>query len=307
MLSTDINTSVLAGLRKICNLTFQNNFVGVGNGGVISVNNNQYNSPTSQFNVIEQNNISAYATGQTINGIIYSFSQWNDGNTQQIRTFNPTAHATYTASFIGKPDNANRNLHFGTTVGQPIVLYWSDNPNTNVTQYQIWRKVKGIAGEVLLRTVNRGTTTFTDNDYALASTYIDVVYYDVRSYYSVEGTYSVAQYNAVYGQLLAKESNSNSSPGNSINEKKVTEYSISNYPNPFNPTTTINYQLPQDGLVTIKIYDMLGKEVSTLVNEFKNTGRYNVSFNASNLASGTYLYQLKVNDFVATKKLVLLK
>ena len=291
----------------MCNVTFQNNFVGVGNGGVISVNNTQYNSPTASFQVIESNSINASAIGQTINSIIYSFSQWNDGSTQQIRTFNPTSHTPYTASFIGKPDNANRNLHFGTRVGQPIVLYWSDNPNTNVTQYQIWRKVKGISGEVLLRTVNRGTTTFTDNDYALASTYIDVVYYDVRSYYSVEGTYSVPQYQAVYGQLLAKQSNNNSSTGNSINEKKVTEYSISNYPNPFNPTTTINYQLPQDGLVTIKIYDMLGKEVSTLVNEFKNTGRYNVSFNASNLASGTYLYQLKVNDFVSTKKLVLLK
>ncbi len=87
-----------------------------------------------------------------------------------------------------------------------------------------------------------------------------------------------------------------------------TTYALAqNYPNPFNPTTTINYQIPKDGFVTLKIYDVLGKEVATLVNENKGTGRYNVNFNASNLASGVYLYQLKVNDFVSTKKLVLLK
>ena len=80
-----------------------------------------------------------------------------------------------------------------------------------------------------------------------------------------------------------------------------------NYPNPYNPTTTINYQIPGDGFVTLKIYDVLGKEVATLVNENKYTGRYNVEFNAGNLASGVYLYQIKVNDFVSTKKLVLLK
>ena len=88
----------------------------------------------------------------------------------------------------------------------------------------------------------------------------------------------------------------------------VKDYALlQNYPNPFNPSTIINYQIPKDGFVTLEIYDMLGKEVATLVNENKTTGRYNVEFNAGNLASGVYLYQLKVNDFVSTKKLVLLK
>ena len=80
-----------------------------------------------------------------------------------------------------------------------------------------------------------------------------------------------------------------------------------NYPNPFNPLTIISYQIPKEGFVTLKICDVLGKEVATLVSESKSTGRYKVNFNASNLASGVYLYQLKVNDFVATKKFVLLK
>ncbi|MEJ2103639.1 MAG: T9SS type A sorting domain-containing protein [Ignavibacteriaceae bacterium] len=80
-----------------------------------------------------------------------------------------------------------------------------------------------------------------------------------------------------------------------------------NYPNPFNPTTTINYQLPEAGYATIKIYDILGKEVATLVNEQKNQGRYSVNFDASHLASGVYIYQLKVKDYVSSKKMLLLK
>jgi subtilisin family serine protease len=80
-----------------------------------------------------------------------------------------------------------------------------------------------------------------------------------------------------------------------------------NYPNPFNPATTITYQLPKSGSVTLKIYDMLGKEVMTLVNEQKELGRYTVQFDASSLASGMYIYQLRANDYTSTKKMLLLK
>ncbi len=80
-----------------------------------------------------------------------------------------------------------------------------------------------------------------------------------------------------------------------------------NYPNPFNPSTTISFQMPKDGFVTLKIYDILGKEVTTLVNEYKTTGKYNVQFNAASLASGMYVYQIKVGDFSSTKKLMLMK
>jgi hypothetical protein len=86
------------------------------------------------------------------------------------------------------------------------------------------------------------------------------------------------------------------------------EYALDqNYPNPFNPATTINYQIKEDGLVTLKIYDILGSEVKTLVNEEKTQGRYSHNFNASDLASGVYIYQLRINDFVSSKKLMLLK
>ena len=80
-----------------------------------------------------------------------------------------------------------------------------------------------------------------------------------------------------------------------------------NYPNPFNPSTTIKYQIPRSGLVNLKVYDILGKEVSTFVNENKIRGLFEVNFDASKLANGIYIYQLKINDFVSSKKMLLLK
>lgn len=87
-----------------------------------------------------------------------------------------------------------------------------------------------------------------------------------------------------------------------------THFSLSqNYPNPFNPVTTINYQLPMSGNVTLKVFDVLGKEVASLVNEKKEAGSYTVEFSVTNLASGTYFYRLKAGDFIQTKKMIILK
>ena len=80
-----------------------------------------------------------------------------------------------------------------------------------------------------------------------------------------------------------------------------------NYPNPFNPTTTIRYELPQDGIVTINIYNILGQRVKTILNEFKRADRYEITFNGAGLASGVYFYTLKVNNFIKTKKMILIK
>ncbi|NUN08387.1 MAG: T9SS type A sorting domain-containing protein [Ignavibacteriaceae bacterium] len=86
------------------------------------------------------------------------------------------------------------------------------------------------------------------------------------------------------------------------------EYQLrQNFPNPFNPSTTINYQLPVAGLVTLKIYDILGREIVTLVNEIKQTGSHSVSFNASPLPSGMYLYELRAGDFRQVRKMSLIK
>lgn len=86
------------------------------------------------------------------------------------------------------------------------------------------------------------------------------------------------------------------------------QFSLSqNYPNPFNPSTTIQYSVPKESNVTLKVFDILGKEVATLVNEEKNVGVYTVNFNASQLKSGIYFYTLQVGSFIETKKMILIK
>jgi hypothetical protein len=99
--------------------------------------------------------------------------------------------------------------------------------------------------------------------------------------------------------LVGVSSNQNNNPA---------KYSLSqNYPNPFNPSTTITYALPKAGNVKLTIYDVLGREVKTLVNEYKTAGTYNVTFDGSSLSSGLYFYRINAGGFTETKKMLLIK
>jgi len=80
-----------------------------------------------------------------------------------------------------------------------------------------------------------------------------------------------------------------------------------NYPNPFNPTTNLKFRMADFGFVSIKVFDLLGREVATLVNEERSAGEYEVEFNATGQASGIYLYKLETSNFTATRKMLLLK
>ena len=80
-----------------------------------------------------------------------------------------------------------------------------------------------------------------------------------------------------------------------------------NYPNPFNPSTTINFQLPNSEFTTLKVYNILGKEVATLVSNKLNQGNHSYTFDGNNLASGVYYYQLVAGDFMEVKKMILLR
>ncbi len=92
------------------------------------------------------------------------------------------------------------------------------------------------------------------------------------------------------------------------NGKNLNSYNLSqNFPNPFNPSTEISYQLPSDGYVKLKAYNMMGQEVMTLVNGFKEKGIHSATFNAGNLASGLYIYKLDADNFTQVKKMLLTK
>jgi len=106
----------------------------------------------------------------------------------------------------------------------------------------------------------------------------------------------IAMYNET---LIGITSNQNEIPS---------DYSLlQNYPNPFNPTTNIRFNLPKSGVVTLKVYNILGKEVATLVNGNLNAGSYTFNWDANGYASGVYFYRLQSGNFVETKKMILVK
>ena len=111
-----------------------------------------------------------------------------------------------------------------------------------------------------------------------------------------------------FGLAVYKEGGVVSVEENQIREIVPNEYLLyQNFPNPFNPTTTIKYSIPKLSFVTIKIYDVLGSEVATLLNEERPAGTYELNWNANNISSGVYFYTLQAGDFVETKKMILLK
>lgn len=96
--------------------------------------------------------------------------------------------------------------------------------------------------------------------------------------------------------------------GITMNTEIPLEYSLSqNYPNPFNPTTSIKFTIPDDGLVSFKVYDILGKEVENYINDVLPRGTYSIQFDGSKLNSGVYYYELRTNKFSETKRMVLIK
>lgn len=115
------------------------------------------------------------------------------------------------------------------------------------------------------------------------------------------------------GVIIVELPVSISDDGSIVNKFELNQ----NYPNPFNPTTAIKYSIPVDGVVTLRVFNAIGEEVSTLVNEFKEAGNYEINFsaiggsatggNAYTLTSGIYFYKLQAGDFVETKKMVLLR
>jgi len=93
-----------------------------------------------------------------------------------------------------------------------------------------------------------------------------------------------------------------------LNNNNPNKFSLSqNYPNPFNPTTSIQYSISNKQFVTIRVYDVLGREIATLINEEKPAGNYEVEFNAVNLPSGIYFYRIQAGSYINTKKMVLLR
>jgi hypothetical protein len=173
-------------------------------------------------------------------------------------------------------------------INNEIVLSWMTGSEINNLGFSIEKSFDRINWET--RGFINGKGTSTEINYYR---FVDNSLSNVRIFYRLkqldyDGSYS-------YSQIIEIEI-------------PVNNFTLSqNFPNPANPTTTIKYDIPKSGNVDLVLYDILGRKVKNLVNENQQAGRYEISFNASGLASGVYFYQLKTEHFVNTKKMILLR
>lgn len=175
-------------------------------------------------------------------------------------------------------------------------LIWGPYPEqVDIAAYNVYRRVGTGNFTRIYTTPNENTFEFTDTDYSISIGGNQLQYY-------IKAGYSTRE--------LSPASNTVTTSGIILQKSLVEEssyYLSQNYPNPFNPITTINYSIPTPDQVSLKVFDILGREVVTLVNEKKEAGTHTIEFDASKLMSGVYFYQIKVGSFVSTRKLILLK
>lgn len=291
-------------------LTFTNSFPETVGASSIMVDGAVQTGTTFPVNVYSDRSMTVAAVDQTINSVNMSFDHWSDGQSAGSATrdfINPQADANYTIYYQGTP-TAVPNWASTCELWEAISMSWSEHPNANVSQYQVWRRV-GSDPASLLQTLNRGTTSFVDGEYILTPPRVLIVNYDIRPYYSPSGTTSEPVWHSFYTNPLYKKV---------VDRKTPTEYRVGNYPNPFNPSTTITYQIVDDAEVAINICDLAGRVVKSVLNEHKPAGYYAATWDGKTesgqaAASGVYFFLFKAKPVngnamvVRTGKLLLTK
>lgn len=175
-----------------------------------------------------------------------------------------------------------------SVIGNDVQLSWMTASETNNMGFEV-EKLSGSSWDKIGFVNGNGTTTET-RSYSFVDKNLNAGTYSYRlKQIDFDGTFE-------YSNVIE------------VDVSSPQQFELSqNYPNPFNPATTISYTIPQSSFVTLKVYDIIGNEVATLVNENKEAGRYNVNFDASNLSSGIYLYSITAGNFTEVRKMTLIK
>ena len=252
---------------------------------------------------------------QVIHNVTYTFVNWSTSSTNLSISYGPvTGSATVTANFHGYPGKIT-GFQFDCDVGENIKFNWTIHPNENV-QYRIYRKVKDVQGPTLLATLVHDSTSYTDNDYKKTAGYTDdLLYYDVRAYYTAGNNETPDAWHAVYGEMGAQIVQQDNTVAIGIIPN---EFSLSNYPNPFNPTTSIQYSLPEKSIVKLGIYNLNGNKVREWNLNEQSAGIRKITWdgndhNGNRVPAGVYIYKLDataVNSgkyYSDKKKMILMK
>jgi len=189
-------------------------------------------------------------------------------------------------------------------------IAWGPHPSFSTTHFYIYRAVSTIPPDYKNLTFyhigTTGSTTweFIDNEIEYGELYTHSAYYYIKAYNSSSQNYSSASNSVLtYGEYFPQKIS-----GETPKEIQVDEFKlIQNYPNPFNPATMIQFSIKNKSFAIWKIYEILGKEVAVLLNDVVEAGDHSLAFDATDLPSGIYMYQLQAEGIILTKKMILLR
>lgn len=249
---------------------------------------------------------SAYVTIAILDSLMLSYEDFdvelNETYTYRIRSLVMGFNSVYgneATAYVPAVVPVELLSFSSSVIDNDVTLNWTTATETNNSGFQIERReTKNERSEYWINIgfVNGNGTTTESKTYSFKDENLSAGKYQYRlKQIDFDGTFEYS--NSIEAEILPPA-----------------KFSLEqNYPNPFNPSTTIKYSIPDVGTglavsnVTLKVFDVLGNEVATLVNEVKPAGNYKVEFNASNLATGVYYYKIIAGDFVQTKKMILLK
>lgn len=263
------------------------------------------------FDESSNNYVHRTISGTTISDIIttvpfYELSKKLTANSNDLYLIHTGNTSTPAQIFFRQYDAiplAPQNLTVSTSTNNHPLLSWTKNNEADLDHYNIYKKSYDELNYQFLTSTASNSYEDPNETYLLPGQngLTHYVHYKITAVdkHPYESAYSNEVHTRLGGAYLDKQYSGNI---------QVADYSLDqNYPNPFNPATKISYSIKEEGLVTLKVYDVLGKEIATLVNENKPEGNYEVDFNASQLPSGMYIYKLQSGGFSDVKKMLLTK
>jgi len=323
MLARNINTGSIYFLN--CNISSGTDNLGnvtitryTGNQGIITIGSNQSikskwdimtdSQPSSGRNITYEwlpvfdnnHNFGTSNRAQMLSSTDNGTTWLNVGNlvdptaySQTLRgiTSTTTHFSLWTIASEDAPLPVILSSFTGISSGQNINLQWTTESEINNSGFQVERTLKDLNNWTNIGFVKGNGTKNTPTNYSFLDRKLNTGKYLYRiKQIDNNGNYEYHELNSVIEILLP------------------TKFSLSqNYPNPFNPVTKIDFSLPDDSKINLKIYDITGKEISTLINDFRQAGYYTVSFDASKLSSGIYFYRIEANGLRDIKKMVVVK
>ena len=283
-------------------------------GGQITMDGTNYNTPKTLNWPWTSSKTIAVISPQTVTGMIYTFSQWSDGVcTQSRNVYIDDQHNSYsfTAEFTYKPIPP-QNFSLGYDNGHPK-LTWDENPNASVSGYWIYRNYNNEGWERVKTITPRTTTECVDEDIQCTTPPLRLVKYKARTFIDENNYSDYSNEESCWGRIILNK------PGQTASSEapKPLAFSLDdNYPNPFNPETTIRYQLAEGSRVRMSVYNVLGAEVQRLVDENQPAGVYSIRWDGRDtygkqISGGIYIYKIEavgsLGRFVQTRKMSLIK